>query len=302
MAASENIKGAIYMSLAMAGFGVNDMLVKSVTEDLTTGQIMFIRGAISTVLILIIAGRMGALRSIRSIWSPMLALRVVADVIASVTYIYALSKIPLANASAILQFLPLAVTLGAALFLKEQVGWRRWGAIIFGFLGVMLIVRPGPDGFSFASIIAILCVFAAAGRDLATKQIAKGIPSVFVTAVTSVATMTCGAALIDPLGGWNPVSLFDFSKLAIAACFLLVGYQTLIMSMRTGEISFIAPFRYISLLWAILLGYVVFSDLPDAFMLAGAAIVVLSGIYTFYRENYRRTARLAQASVPRAPH
>ena len=157
----------------MIGFAINDMLVKSVTAELTTGQIIFIRGSISSLLILFRL-RMGALRSIRLAWRPMLAIRVFCELVAAFTYIYALSKIPLANAGAILQFLPLAVTLGAALLLAEPVGWRRFGAIFVGFLGVLLIIKPGPDGFSLASLIALSVVFAAAARDLATKQIAKG--------------------------------------------------------------------------------------------------------------------------------
>lgn len=302
MALNSNFKGAILMTFAMAGFGVNDALVKSVTTELSTGQIIFLRGAISTALVLVIALRFGALRPFRTIWSPMLVLRLVAELLASLAYIYALGKIPLANAGAILQFLPLAVTLGAALFLKEPVGWRRWGAIIAGFIGVLLIIRPGPEGFSVASLLAFLCVLAAAVRDLATKQLAKGIPSLYVTFVTSAVISIAGGALIEPLGGWQPLTFSAFGKLALAACFLLVGYQSLIIAMREGEISFIAPFRYTYLIWATILGYMAFGDIPDAYMAAGAIIVIASGIYTFYRENYRRTSPVAQSSEPRPPN
>lgn len=301
MALSDNIRGAIYMSIAMAGFGFNDMLVKTATKTLGTGEIILIRGAISSLLIFLLALRMGALRPIRTIRHPMLAFRVLAEVTATFTYIYALGQLPLANAGAILQFLPLAVTLGAAIFLGEPVGWRRWGAIIAGFIGVLLIIRPGPDGFSLASFLALGCVFAAAARDIATKRLPQGIPTVFVTLMTSLAVTVGAGIFIQPLGGWHTPSGFEVLVLSLSAVCLMIGYLALISAMRTGEISFIAPFRYTYMIWALALSFTVFGDLPDILMLAGCAIVVASGIYTFYRENRRRTGLPAQ-SLPRAPH
>ena len=301
MALSDNIKGAITMSAAMAGFGFNDMLVKTATKTLATGEIILIRGTISTFLIFLLALHMGALRPLKTVMHPMLALRVLAEVTATFTYIYALGQLPLANAGAILQFLPLAVTLGAAIFLREPVGWRRWGAIIAGFIGVLLIIKPGPDGFSLASFLALACVFAAAARDIATKQLPQGIPTVFVTLITSLSVTVGSGIFIAPLGGWRTPPLTDVVILALAAVCLMVGYLALISSMRTGEISFIAPFRYTYMIWALALSFLVFGDLPDVFMLSGCAIVVASGIYTFYRENRRRTGLPAQ-SLPHAPN
>jgi drug/metabolite transporter (DMT)-like permease len=301
MALSDNIKGALYMTAAMAGFGFNDMLVKTATKTLATGEITLIRGTISTALIFLLALHMGALRPLKTVLHPMLALRVLAEVTATFTYIYALGQLPLANAGAILQFLPLAVTLGAAIFLGEPVGWRRWGAIIAGFFGVLLIIKPGPDGFSLASFLALACVFAAAARDIATKRLPQGIPTVYVTLLTSFAVTAGAGIFITPLGGWQSPPLFDVGILALAAICLMVGYLALITAMRTGEISFIAPFRYTYMIWALALSFTVFGDLPDIFMILGCAIVVASGIYTFYRENRRRTGLPAQ-SLPRAPH
>lgn len=301
MALSDNIRGSIFMSAAMAGFGFNDMLVKTATKTLGTGEIVLIRGSISTLLIFLLALHMGALRPLKTILHPMLVLRVVAEVTATFTYIYALGQLPLANAGAILQFLPLAVTLGAAIFLGEPVGWRRWGAIIAGFVGVLLIIRPGPDGFSVASFLALGCVFAAAARDIATKRLPQGIPTVYVTLITSFAVTIGAGIFIEPLGGWQTPTSAELVYLALAAFCLMIGYLSLTSAMRTGEISFIAPFRYTYMIWALALSFLVFGDLPDVFMLAGCAIVVASGIYTFYRENRRRTGLPAQ-SLPRAPH
>jgi len=302
MALSNNTKGAILMALAMAGFTCNDALVKSVTPFMNVGQIMLVRGALATVLIFLVARHLGALRPVKVLAQPMVLLRVTFEICAAITYLTALGQIPLGNASSILQSLPLAVTLGAAVILREPVGWRRWSAIVVGFLGVMLIIRPGPEGFTLASLYVVGSVFSAAGRDLATKQVPAGIPSLMITLVTSAANSVVGAILVVPLGGWQPMSLTSFSHLALAAILIFVGYQAIVMAMRIGEISFIAPFRYTSLLWAVCLGMVFFGETPDIWLFCGAAIVIGSGLYTFYRENKRRIKpAISQQSRPGSP-
>ena len=289
------------MVLGMAAFTCNDALVKSVTHAMNTGQILFLRGLMTSVLVLVIARWMGALGSWRIVLEPAVALRLVSEIFASLAYVSALGAMPLANTSAILQALPLAVTLGAALFLGEEVGWRRWLAIAAGFAGVLIVIRPGPEGFSMAAIYVIASVFGAAARDLATRKIRSDVPSIFVSAVTAVVITLVGGALVVPMGGWQPVPMDVFIRLALASALLLVGYQTLVTAMRTGEISFIAPFRYTSLIWAIAIGFVFFGELPDFWMTVGVLIIVASGLYTFYRENLRRTKAVAQRSKPESP-
>ncbi|AOF90258.1 DMT family transporter [Sinorhizobium sp. RAC02] len=296
-----NARGALFMAIAMAGFTCNDALVKSVTATMNTGQILFVRGLMTTVLVVVIAHWMGALRSWRVILQPAVMLRLVAEIFASIAYVSALGAMPLANTAAILQALPLAVTLGAALFLGEKVGWRRWLAITAGFAGVLIVIRPGPEGFSLAAAYVIASVVGAAARDLATRQINSDVPSLFVSAVTSATITLTGAALIEPMGGWQPMSAETFGRLAVASALLLIGYQGIVSAMRSGEISFIAPFRYTSLLWAIAIGFLFFGELPDLWMTVGVAIIVASGLYTFYRENRRSAAAVAQESKPESP-
>lgn len=301
MQLSRNIKGALLMSAAMAGFAFNDALVKSVTGTLGTAQIMFVRGLFTSVLVLIIARSFGALRSPKLMFQPAVLARVLAEVGASLTYIWALGQIPLANASAILQALPLAVTLGAAVFLGEPVGWRRWTAIIAGFIGVLIVVRPGPEGFTLASGIVIICVVFAAARDLITRKINPEIPSLYISATTAISITLVGAMLIVPTGGWQPMSPGETGILFAASILLLLGYQCIVLTMRTGEISFIAPFRYTSLIWSLALGILVFAEVPDIWVITGVLIIVGSGLYTFYRENRRRVEAVAQESVPGSP-
>lgn len=297
MRSSANFRGIIFMCLAMIGFACNDALVKSVTGAMNTGQIMFVRGLLTTLIVVLVAYRFNAFRPVRTIFRPAILLRIAMEALAAVTYISALGQIPLANASAIMQALPLAVTLGAALFLGEPVGWRRWAAIVVGFAGVLIVLRPGPEGFTTAALTVIACVFFTATRDLCTRRIGIDVPSLYITVTTSFVTTLVGAALIVPLGGWQPMSTTSLSHIAGASVLLLLGYQTIVLAMREGEISVIAPFRYTSLLWSIAIGMFFFAERPDGWMLAGVAIIIGSGLYTFYRESKRGRQAVAQRSV-----
>lgn len=297
MHSSANFRGIVFMCLAMAGFACNDALVKSVTGAMNTGQIMFVRGMLTTLMVLVIAWRFGALRPIRTAFRPVIILRIAMEALASLTYITALGLIPLANASAIMQALPLAVTLGAALFLREPVGWRRWTAIIIGFVGVLIVLRPGPEGFTAAALTVVACVFVTATRDLCTRRIGTEVPSLFITLTTAFVTTLVGAALIVPFGGWQPMSATSFSHIAGASVLLMFGYQAIVLAMREGDISVIAPFRYTGLLWSITIGIAFFSETPDRWMLTGVAVIIGSGLYTFYRESLRSRHALAQRAV-----
>ena len=299
MAISPNMRGALFMSLSMAGFTFNDSIVKLLTSDLNVAQVIFLRGAVASLLIYLLARQRRALRPLRILLDRWVAIRVIGELGGTLTFLIGLSHIPLANASAILQALPLAVTMAAALFLSEPVGWRRWGAILAGFVGVLIIVRPGLEGFSPYALMIVGTVIFAAVRDIATRKVNAAIPSLFLSTVTAAGVTIAGLVLIGPMGGWNPVSAADFGLICLAACLLLVGYQFIIMSMREGEISFIAPFRYTSFIWALLLGMVVFGEYPDAFMITGGAIVIGSGLYTLYRERIRSAAKPAARSAPR---
>lgn len=273
------------MVVSMAGFTINDAITKSVVETINQGQVMLVRGAFATTMIGFLAWHQGALRMPGQAMHPSVALRTVCELGATISFLTALAHMPLANISAVLQALPLAVTMGAALFLGETVGWRRWIAIGVGFLGVVVIVRPGFEGFNAYSLLALLSVCFCAVRDLATRHVPAEVPSFLVSLVTAASVTIAGGLLIPLEGGWAPMTGGNVGLLALASVLLIVGYQFIIMSMRVGDISFIAPFRYIALLWAILLGFVLFGDVPDTVMIVGSIIVVGSGLYTLYRER-----------------
>jgi drug/metabolite transporter (DMT)-like permease len=275
------------MAAAMAAFTINDAITKAVSAEMNFGQIMLVRGMFATVLIAALASHQRALRPLRTLMMKAVVLRVAGEIGGTILLLAAIVKLPLANATAILQVLPLAITLGAALTFGEPVGWRRWLAIAAGFIGVLIIVRPGVEGFNQLSLYALISVIFCAIRDLATRRIPAAIPSLFITLLTAVTVTIAGTGVLVPLGGWTPPSGRALALLAVAAALLLVGYQCIIMALRTGDISAVAPFRYSALLWAMLFGYLVFGDRPDAMMVTGAAIIVLSGLYAFYRERVR---------------
>jgi S-adenosylmethionine uptake transporter len=209
-------------------------------------------------------------------------------------FVTALFHMPIANISAIMQALPLTITLAAALFFREPVGWRRMAAILVGFVGVMLIVRPGTEGFTIYSVYGLAAVAFVTLRDLATRRLSRDVPSMLVTLITSASIMTAFgvASLTEP---WVPVDGRSALLILGASVMIIGGYLCSIMVMRVGEISFVAPFRYTSLIWALILGWVVFGDWPQTITLVGAAIVVASGLFTLYREaQVNRRARMAR--------
>lgn len=290
------------MVISMAAFTVNDAIAKFVSDSMNMAQVMLVRGVFASMLVGVIAWQSGALTQLRHALNSMVMLRVAGDAAGTLTFLLALQHLPLANVSAILQALPLAVAMGAALFLGEGVGWRRWLAISVGFIGVLIVVRPGVEGFSVHSLLVLACVLFCAVRDLATRRIPEAIPSLLVSAVTSTAITILGAALLPTMGGWTPMQPGMVLYLALAAVLVLIGYQFIIMAMRVGDISFIAPFRYTALLWAIALSIVIFGDFPDSAMIMGSAIIVASGLYTLYRERVvGRWRPVTESSGPDMP-
>ncbi|MFT5006332.1 MAG: drug/metabolite transporter (DMT)-like permease [Paracoccaceae bacterium] len=285
MQLSDNMRGAFIMMLSMAAFTLNDVFIKSVSDDMPLFQAVFIRGVMTTSLIAMIAIHQGAFKVHipRRDWG-IIGLRLIGEVGATVFFLTALFNMPLANVTAILQSLPLAITLAGAVFFGEKVGARRYSAIAVGFVGVLIIVRPGTEGFNIYSISTLIAVAFVVLRDLSTRRLSRSVPSVSVALVAAIVVTLMGGAM-TAIGDWEPVSSRSVALLGGAAIFIVAGYLSSIMVMRVGEISFIAPFRYTAMIWAIGLGIVVFGEMPDNWTLLGSAIVIGMGIYTFYRER-----------------
>jgi len=293
---AENIRGALLMSACMAGFVLNDATIKLTAGNLTLFQVMFLRGIFATTFIGLLAWRKRALfvHLSRSDWRA-LVLRTIGEIGGTLCFLTALFNMPIANATAILQALPLVITLGAALFLKHSVGWRRYLAVTIGFAGVLVIVRPGAEGFNEYAYWAIAAVLFITLRDLVTVRLSAHAPTLFIAFIAALSIMLVGAGMSTTVP-WKPVALTDLALLAAAAAFLMFGYLFAIMAMRVGEIAFVSPFRYTILLWAIILGVVIYDEIPDRWTILGASIVILMGIYTFHRERLSRQEAGVQKS------
>lgn len=295
MPRSDNLTGALLMMGSMAAFTINDAMIKGLSGQVPLFQVMFLRGVVTTILVAVIAWRMGALtrRLPREDWGPVFW-RMVGEIGSAYFFVSALFNMPIANISAIMQALPLTITLAAALFFREPVGWKRMSAILAGFIGVMLIVRPGTEGFNVYSVYGLAAVAFVTLRDLATRKLSRDVPSMLVTLITSFFIMVF-FGLASLTGEWAAVDGRAMLLIGGAAVMIIGGYLFSIMVMRVGEIGFVAPFRYTSLIWALILGWVVFGDWPQTVTLVGAAIVVASGLFTLYREaQVSRRARAEQ--------
>ena len=280
-----NQLGALLMMGSMAGFTINDTLVKTVGDTMPLSQILTLRGVVATLLIFVLARRLGALRwqFPRRDWGLVVA-RSLAELVSTYLFLTALMVTPIANLTAILQGLPLTITLGAAVFFGEPIGWRRMSAILVGFCGILLIVRPGVDGFGEGTLYALGAVIGITARDLLTRRMSSEVPSMVVTLLASLTVLVFGAVASTQVI-WQPVTLNSLTILTGAAAFIFVGYLCSVMTMRVGDVAFISPFRYTGLLWALLLGWLVFGDWPDGLTLLGACIVVATGLFTLYRER-----------------
>ena len=287
------------MTGAMASFVVNDALVKYVSQSLPGAQLIFIRGAFATALLLAIAHAMGLLRGPQArvgeiLHRPVLT-RSALDAAATLVYLTALFHLPLANATAINMATPLFIALLAVLWMGERIGPTRWLAIVLGFVGVLLIVQPKADGFNGYSLLCLFGTLLHAARDLFTRKIRVDMPSILITVGTAV-SVTVLAGLISLVQGWQPLSVAHFALLAAASVFLSGGYFLLIRAMRSGEISLIAPFRYTGLLIALIIGFVVWGEIPNALAWSGIALLAGAGLYMLLGERSRSRAALEAAS------
>ena len=291
----ENLRGATLMALSMLAFVLNDGLMKAVFDSMSIYQAIFLRGLITVPLIALLAWHKGALIvRIAPRNRLLVTLRVAAEVGATVGFLTALKHMPLANVTAILQVLPLTVTMAAALFLGEKVGWRRWLAIAIGLAGVLIIIRPGMEGFLVHSIWALVAVGCVTIREIATRKLSADLPSLPVALATAIAIGGLGAVML-PAVEWAPVSASALSLICGASLAIIGGYLFSVMTIRIGDIGFVAPFRYTAMVWALILGLLMFGEIPDMPTITGTVIIILTGLYSLHRERSVRPTTQKQA-------
>ncbi|WP_319532654.1 DMT family transporter [uncultured Cohaesibacter sp.] len=278
-------RGSLFMILAMAGFSLEDMLLKRVMAQVPVGEVLVLFGLGGMLVFAWMAQRQQQAIFAPGLFKPTLALRSLCEIAGRVFYALAIALTPLSSASAILQATPLVVAVGAVIFFHEKVGPRRWTAILIGFLGVLLILRPGFEGFEPASIFAVLGTLGFAGRDLGSRAAPPSMSNAQLGVYGFLMLIISGAVLLAITGGATVPDGPAFGQLLVAIGFGVLAYNSLSVAMRSGAISVVAPFRYTRLIFAMLLGMLVFAERPDGFTLLGNAIIVLSGLYTLYRSR-----------------
>ena len=292
---SNNLKAAMFVVIAMTMITTNDAIVKHITEVFNVGQIMFLRGALICVIFagfMRLRGQPVFQRRSLHRWN---LLRALFELGATLFFLTGLSMLPIAVASTLGFSSPIFLALLAGLVLREKVGIDRWIVILVGFGGVLLITNPFATETSWAVIFPIICAFFVALRDLAIRFVPNELPSSQV-AFTNAWVVMLGGGLYSLYQGWGaaePHWYLWFLGLGVA---LYTGYLCLIIGSRLGELSFISPFKYISIIIAIAYGYLIWGEKPTITMLAGALVIVISGIILLSTEKRRlRNSLLTRA-------
>lgn len=301
MIADPNLRGIALMVMAMGAFALADTFVKVSASTLSPAQVLFFLIGGALVLFGGIAVAQGESLMDRRALSPVLWLRYVAEVAGMVGMVTALALVPISTVGAITQAAPLLAVVGAVVFLQEQIGWRRWVSIACGFIGVLLIVQPGAIAFDVSVLWAVLALVALSVRDLTTRLVPADMPSISLATYTMVAAapfavgwvVLRGEALIPAHANWWVI----VPMVVLGA----LGYMLLIASLRSAEVSVVMPYRYTRIVFLIGLGIAVFGERPDRWMLAGAALIVVSGTYMMWREQRVKQAQLTSSDTGAAP-
>lgn len=293
-----NRRGMTALTFGMAAYTVNDTFVKLVARELPVGEVLFLRSALSIIILTGVIGMTGGLRHLAPSATPMVLLRTLFDALCTVLFVVALVNMKIADLSAVVMTSPLILTALAALMLGDQVGWRRWLAIGIGLAGTLFIVKPGAGAFDTWALAGLAAAFFGAARDLTTRRLDPSASSLVVGLYGTIAVSLTGSA-IGLTESWAFPDREQWTLIAIAAAFLCLGTYLVVHAFRGVEIASVAPFRYTLLLWMGIAGYVAFGEVPDRWALVGAALIVLSGLYALHRDAVRRR-ELAAASPPPA--
>ena len=281
----DNRRGSFAMILSMAAFALEDMFIKAASSSVPVGEILMLFGVGGTLVFCLLTLQRGERIFNSAILSPAILWRVAFEIAGRLGFTLAIVMTPLSSASAILQATPLVVVAGAAIFFGERVGWLRWSAILIGFVGVLMIIRPGLASFEPASLFAVLGMLGFAGRDLATRAAPielsnrqLGVYGFFILIPTGLAMLLFEGHVVWP-------SLKACAQISAATFCGVLAYYLLSVAMRTGEVSVVTPFRYTRLIFALLLGMLVFGERPDLMTVLGGLIVISSGVYMLHNSR-----------------
>ena len=274
------------MVICAGCFVCGDSFIKIIGNTLPVGEIMAILGLLSCIFLLIICAQQGILQNAPMIFSRSVLLRSIVDLIAGFMFISALMNMPIANVAAIMQSVPLVVVVVAIIFLGEKGGVKRAAAVVVGFLGVMLVVKPAPQTVSIYELLALATVLMVALRDIVTKKIPPHVP-LLIVALANAVFAGAGGLAFGLLQGIRALETWHLFVLLGASIFITCGYIFLVATVRLGELSATAPFRYAEVRFAIIAGILVFREYPDLLTYIGMALIVAAGLYAAHQETTR---------------
>ncbi len=281
---------AIAAILASSVFYMLSDAAMKLASAVPSGERVFLRSLGVIGALFVVAGCLGQLRTVRHTIRPLMLQRILGDAGNSLSFQPALSRMGFADAMAILQLTPLALTAAAALFLGAVVGWRRWTAIAVGFVGAMLVIKPGASSFNPWGLMVIVAVLSGVWRDLATRRFGTAIPPLIILLVSQL-----GVAVVSAVSwfyeSWQWPDLQALLHLVVGAVMFAAGHLAAIYAVRDSDWSVVAPFRYAGIVWAILIGLVIWQDLPDAWSMLGIVLLVAAGLYTLHRERSQALRR-----------
>jgi drug/metabolite transporter (DMT)-like permease len=281
-----SVRGILCMVAGMALLTMNNAFLKTLTGDYPPGQLIAYRAAFVFIPIALIAWRSGGLGSLRINNIGGQSIRAGFLVVTQFLMVTSIALLPLADVTALSFSGPLVITALAGPMLGERVGWRRWSAVVVGFIGVLIMLRPDPAIFQVIAFIPLLAACSGALRDLVTRRISTGESSIAILCFSTSAVLVAG--LLSLLYESAPLNYADLPVLALTGCLQGAAHFILIEAFRHGEAAVIAPFKYAALPCATLYGYLLFGNVPDLWILVGAVPVICSGLYILHRERLRR--------------
>jgi len=293
---TDNLRGILAVLTASTAYVFHDSMAKLLSEELPSSEIIIVRGLIGAVMLIATTFMLRATQPLSVLYEPMMLVRLIGTGGATVFIIAALRYLPLPTVTTVLQATPLIVTAGAAWMYGDRVGWRRWCAVGVGFLGVVLIVKPG-GGFGDAGYLVLLALLCTTTRDLFTRGLPKTIPSVYVAAASSVVSTAAGLFILPFDAAWTAPSLYAWALMVASAICVVFATIFITVGLRTGEIAVVAPFRYVPVPLALLLGYQLWGDVPDSIAWLGIALVLGAGLYTLHRERASLKRKVAEAAA-----
>ncbi|MGB3408641.1 MAG: DMT family transporter [Jannaschia sp.] len=297
---TDTTRGALLMTIAMALFAVEDAVIKGLAGTFSAAQIIWMLGFGGVLALTVWFAARG-----EGAWSPhyrnrYVLLRTGFEAVGSLFFVSALAVVPLALASAVVQATPLMVAMGGAVFLGARVGWRRWLAILVGFGGVLVILRPFGQGFEATTLLAVFGMVALAGRDLTTRIVPADISGVRLSFLAFLSLVFAGAALQIAQGAALIIpTLWQTAVIALCVAIGLVAYLTIVAGTRTGDIAVVSSFRYTRMIFALIVAGLAFDEQADVWTVVGVSIVIATGVFTLMREARMRTRRLPKGPAAR---